>query len=94
MQPREGEAESQARLSKRLNEVELASREYVNKHAREIGVAEGMRRGIAIGMIHFAQRLLNQPLTPKEELTKLASDDLTTLADELEWQVLSLRDTP
>lgn len=102
MRIREGELDRQAYLTRRLNEAELATREYVNKHAREIGVAEGkeqgmekgIEKGISIGKIHLVQRLSNQPLTPKEELERLTPDDLATLADRMERQVLPQGDTP
>jgi hypothetical protein len=41
-----------------------------------------------VGRIHFAQRLLKQTPSPREELLKLSLDDLMRLADALEQQLL------
>ena len=90
MRIRESEQDRQAYLARRMNEADLATREYVSKHAREIGIEEG----IAMGKIHFAQRLLKQPLTPKGESEKLTLADLTNLADRLERQLLPPADAP
>ena len=89
MRIRESEQDRQAYLTRRMNEADIATREYVNKHAREIGVAEG-----EIKRIHFAQRVLKQPLTPTEELGRLSVADLTILADGLERQALGQSDKP
>jgi len=94
MRIRESEQDRQAYLTRRMSEADIASREYMSKHAREIGLAEGQDKGIAMGKIHFAQRLLKQPLTRKEALEKLTLDDLTALADQLERQALPSSDTP
>ena len=42
-----------------------------------------------VGQIHLCQRLLKQPLTPKEELVPKSLDELQTLADELQRQALT-----
>ena len=101
MRIRESEQDRQAYLTRRMNEADIATREYVNQHAREIGVAEGEERGLIKGeikgeikRIHLAQRVCNQPLTPAEELEKIALPELTALGDRLEQQLLSKKDTP
>jgi predicted transposase/invertase (TIGR01784 family) len=94
MRIRESEQDRQAYITRRMNEADIATREYVSKHAHEIGEAEGVEKGIAMGKIHFAQRLLKQPLTTKGELERLTLDDLTALADQLEQQLLPLGDAP
>ena len=38
--------------------AEIATREYMRKYVREIELAEDWKKGIAMDMIHFAQRLL------------------------------------
>ena len=89
---RENEQDRQAYLTKRMNDADIATREYVNLHAREIGVAEGYakgyERGLEMGRILSAQHRLKQPLTPKEELRKLSLADRAAIADQLERQLL------
>ena len=90
MRIRENEQDRQAYITRRLNEADIALREYANLHAHEISEA----KGIAIGKIHFAQRFLKQPLTPKGELDTLTPADLIALADRLERQALPPDDAP
>ncbi len=92
MQMREGELERHACLARRQNDADIATREYVNTHAQEIGEAEGYERGLEMGRILSAQHRLKQPLTPKEELRKLSLGDLTELANRLERQLLPPND--
>ena len=97
MRIRESEQDRQAYLARRQNDADIATREYVNKHAREIGVAEGREEGIVKGKIekiHLVQRLLKQPLTPAGELEKIGLAELTALADRLEQQLLPPNDAP
>ncbi len=88
MQMREGEAERQARLTKRISEADIATREHMSKHAHEIGVAAGESK-----RIHFAQRCLKQPLTAEEMLEKMPLNELIALADQLERQALPLSES-
>ena len=97
MRTREGEAERQAYLTKRMNDADMATREYVSKHAYEIGFAAGFEKGlrkIEIVRIRLAQRLCGQPLTPVEELECHALPELTALLDRLEAIVLSRKSAP
>ena len=66
MRIRESEQDRQAYLTRRMSEADIATREYMSKHAREIGLVEGR-----IDKIHSFQRVLKQPLTPHEELESL-----------------------
>ena len=101
MRTREGEAERQTYLTKRMNDADIATREYVSKHAYEIGFAAGFEKGFEKGLIigeiaiiHLAQRLGSQSLTPVEELKKLDLPELTALLNQLEDQLLSQKGKP
>ena len=93
MQLREGEAERQAYLARRMNAADMATREYVNRHAYDIGFEEGLAKAHSM-RIHFAQRVLGQPLTPVDHLKWWPLSELTFLADQLEQQFLSPKDAP
>ena len=89
MRIQESERDRQAYLTRRMSEADIATREYMSKHAHEIGVAAG-----EIKRIHFAQRCLKQPLTDKETLERMTLNELSALADQLERQVLPLSEVP
>ena len=61
-------------------------------HSTLVKVArqEGERTGI-IQMIQFCERLLNRPETATENLAALSNEALTSLAEELQGQVLNQR---
>ena len=46
-----------------------------------------LEKGEKIGMIHFCERLLNQPETPTEQLAALSVAELTQLAEDLQKRV-------
>ena len=101
MRIRESEQDRQAYLTRRMNEADMATREYVSKHAYEIGFAAGFEEGFEKGLrkieivrIRLAQRLCGQPLTPVEELECHALPELTALLDRLEAIVLSRKSAP
>lgn len=83
MQLREGEAESRAYLARKMNAADMATREYANKHAYDIGFATGLAK-VLIMRIHIAQRALGRPLTAVDDLDWLPLSELTYLADQLE----------
>ena len=87
MKLREGEAERQAYITKRINDADTALREYANLHAHEIGLTEGR-----IEKIRSLQRISKQPLTPKRGLESPPAN-LIALADRLESEALSRIDT-
>jgi predicted transposase/invertase (TIGR01784 family) len=58
-----------------------ARRDEASRKQREV---QSEDRGILIGSIRTCQKLLGQPLTPREELSLLSLDDLTRLA--AEWE--------
>ncbi len=89
MRIRESEQDRQAYLARRQNDADIATREYVNTHAQELGEIKGR-----IGQIQFAQRVLKQPVTAREELERFTLADLTALADRLERQALPPDDAP
>jgi len=49
--------------------------------------ARGLDKGEFIGKIHFAQKLLEQPLSLKEELAKKTENELKTILGLLEAQL-------
>lgn len=89
MRIQESERDRQAYLTRRMSEADIATREYMSKHAHEIGLAEGR-----IEKIHLAQRYLKQPLTDKETLERMTLNELSALADQLERQVLPPSEVP
>ena len=54
----------------------------------EKGIEKGFEQGQLIGRIHLCERLLDRPLTPRDELNGLAPEELGQRADELEARVL------
>ncbi len=65
--------------------------------AEERGLQRGLERGLQQGLVHrthFAQRLLQKPLTPEADLLALPMDDLKRLAEELEAELLSQYSSP
>jgi flagellar biosynthesis/type III secretory pathway protein FliH len=54
---------------------------------REEGREEGIEKGEYIGRIHLAERLLQRPQTPSDDLVQLTLDDLRRRADELEAEL-------
>ena len=58
---------------------------------QEQGREEGRIQGEKIGIIHTFERLLNRPQTPVDQLTPLALEDLSRLADELQAQAMKQR---
>lgn len=68
---------------------------------RDEAIAAGRQEGLAAGrkegrveQIHFCQRMLQQPLTPREELLALAADELDRLAGNLEAELAGLLRRP
>jgi len=51
------------------------------------GFGQGFGQGELIGKIHFAQKLLEQPLSSKEELAKKTENELKTILEQLEAQL-------
>jgi predicted transposase/invertase (TIGR01784 family) len=89
----------EARRKKLLDETSVRN-EYQRgmQRAHEQGLEHGLQQGlekgraeVLISKIHFAQKLLNQPLTPTEELQNEPADELRSKAEYLEQQVLSRR---
>src|SRR5262245_52705531 len=66
----------------------LRAPEHARQQGREEGREKGLEEGKVIGRIEICQRLLKQPLTPTEELSRLSIEELTKLADQLERQLL------
>jgi len=62
--------------------------EESTEKAREEGRQEGRQEGELIGRIHLCQRLLKQPLTPREELATLPVEELRRRVDSLEARVI------
>ena len=93
MRSPEGEAERLAYIIKRTNDADMATREYVNKHAYDIGYAEGLAK-VLIRRIHLAQRALGRPLTAVDDLDWLPLSELEYFLDQLEQQALSSNDAP
>jgi predicted transposase/invertase (TIGR01784 family) len=73
-----------------------AQRRYEAEHASEIGFEKGLEKGLEkgreegelIGRIHAFQELLKQPLTPREELSRLSLDELRQRIEPLKRQLL------
>jgi predicted transposase/invertase (TIGR01784 family) len=61
------------------------------QEGRQKGLQEGLCQGEMIGAVHLCQRLLNLPETPTSELALLPLDQLTSLADDLQARVISIR---
>ena len=61
------------------------------KQGREEGREQGRIQGEKIGIIHAFERLLNRPQTPADQLTRLALEDLSRLADELQAELMKQR---
>lgn len=55
-----------------------------DEEARKKDSEQAEDRGILIGAIRLSQKLLGQPMTPREDLSLLSLDDLTRLA--AEWE--------
>ena len=91
MQMREGELERQAYLAQRQNDADIATREYVSKHAYELGYADGLAKG-TVERIFRARRLLGEPLLPIRAFEGDRLEDLLELADWLERQLLPPND--
>ena len=61
------------------------------ERAEERGVKKGELKGELkglLGQIHLCQKLLKQPPTPREELSALPVENLTTLLEQLQKQLL------
>jgi predicted transposase/invertase (TIGR01784 family) len=71
---------------------DAATREYFSQNAHRLGLEkgleEGREQGEVVGRIQLAQRLLRQTVTPREELLRLPPEELATLAQQLEQQLL------
>jgi predicted transposase/invertase (TIGR01784 family) len=59
----------------------------------EKGIEKGVEKGEYIGRIHLAERLLQRPQTPSDDLVQLTLDDLRQRADELEAELTRERRT-
>ena len=55
--------------------------------ARELGLGQGVEKGVQIGRIHAYERLLKWTLTPSDDLVQLASDELRSRADTQEAEL-------
>ena len=66
------------------NRSENRSGDWPRDRPRKIGQEIGQK----IGAIHAYERLLHRPITPKEQLLALPTEDLTRLAQDLEMQAL------
>ena len=79
----------ESRRQKLLDETSVRN-EYQRglQQALEQGIEKGRAEGL-IANIRFAQRLLNQPLMPVEQLHSQSIDELQRLADGLKEQALS-----
>lgn len=76
--------------------AELDARSFQKVHEEtglQKGLQKGLQQGLAqgdlIGRIHLAQKLLQQPQTPREELLALPMAELERLGELLEQQVMS-----
>ena len=49
---------------------------------------EGRDEGTLLGQIQLCQRLLNQPVSPRDELLRKTRDELARLATQLEHQLI------
>ncbi len=56
--------------------------------AQQGEILEGSAKGKKIGAIHFCERMLNRPESPREHLASFSLEELTRLAAELQAQVL------
>jgi len=66
-------------------------REQGREEGREEGREQGRIQGEKIGIIHAFERLLNRPQNPADQLTRLALEDLSRLADELQAELMKQR---
>ena len=53
----------------------------------QTGIQKGLDQGELVGEIRFAQKMLKQPQTPKEELFQKTTETLKTLLEQLEKQL-------
>jgi predicted transposase/invertase (TIGR01784 family) len=71
---------------------DAASLLYYSQNAERIGLEkgreEGLEKGELLGRIQVTQRLLRQTVTPREELLRLSPEELATLAQQMEQQLL------
>ncbi|MBI1916649.1 MAG: Rpn family recombination-promoting nuclease/putative transposase [Planctomycetes bacterium] len=82
------ELERERYLDRLKAERDAASLQHGYRLARESGLEEGREEGELIGRIHLCQRMLKQPLTPKEELLRQPIEELYRLSEQLEAQLL------
>jgi len=78
------ELERERYLDRLKAQRDAASLLHAAHFAREAGQEEGQ----LIGRIQLCQRMLKQPVAPKEELLKQSVDELARLAEQLEGQLL------
>ena len=57
------------------------------KEGRKQGRQEGRQEGEKIGVIQLCERLLKRKETPTEQLARMALDNLTRLAENLQAQL-------
>jgi predicted transposase/invertase (TIGR01784 family) len=75
-----------------------AARLEGREEGRAEGLAEGEQKGEAkgeqVGRIQLCERLLQRPVTPREQFAAMSLEDLTRVADDLQAQVLQQRQPP
>ena len=78
-------------------EETVAVKELMNKSRQEglrEGLQEGLLKGIAtgemVGEIHLAQRILNKPISPTEELAQRQPNVLKAMLQELTTELAKL----
>ena len=58
------------------------------ERGRELGRELGWEEGELVGRIQTYQEMLNQPISPREDLRQQSRDDLTRMVDQLKRQIL------
>src|SRR4051812_34167565 len=75
-------------LDRLMYQRDVATREQAALRAHDIGLEKGIEQGLeqgdVIGQIHAFEKLLKQPLTPRDELRRLSLEELSRRAEELE----------
>jgi predicted transposase/invertase (TIGR01784 family) len=66
---------------------ELSRLHSAREEGRQEGRQEGLEKGEVIGIVHTCQKLLHQPLTPREELLQQPLEELQQLARRLEQEL-------
>jgi predicted transposase/invertase (TIGR01784 family) len=79
--------DDQERMRYEARMLAIRTQQTLVEEAEERGLEKGMEKGEWIGRIHLAERLLNRPQTPSDDLVQLSLEQLRRCADELEAEL-------